>query len=142
LPKIWVLENIEVKNMRHDLLADVLSMIKNAEFTGLGKCTAPASNLVKEVLKVMQSHGYIGEFEFVDDGRGGKFNISLLGNINKCGVIKPRFSVKLTEYEKYEKRYLPARDFGILIVTTPKGIMSHREAKEKATGGKLLAYVY
>ena len=66
----------------------------------------------------------------------------LKGNINKCGVIKPRHAVKKDEFEKFEKRYLPAKNFGILIVTTPKGIMTHYEAKELGIGGRLLAYMY
>ena len=84
----------------------------------------------------------IGNFEYVDDNRAGKFNVELLGNINKCGVIKPRHAVKKDEFEKFEKRYLPAKNFGILIVTTPQGIMTHNEAKERGIGGRLLAYMY
>ena len=66
----------------------------------------------------------------------------MAGSINKCGVIKPRFSVKKNEYEKFEKRYLPAHGFGIIIVSTPKGLMMHDEAIEKGLGGKLIAYCY
>ena len=77
-----------------------------------------------------------------DNGKGGIFNISLNGRINGCGAIKPRFSVKLKEMERHEARYLPAKDFGILILTTPYGVMNNDAAKEASTGGKLLAYVY
>ena len=66
----------------------------------------------------------------------------LEGNINKCGVIKPRHAVKKDEFEKFEKRYLPAKNFGILILTTPEGIMTHHDAKERGIGGRLLAYMY
>jgi len=68
--------------------------------------------------------------------------VELIGNINKCGVIKPRFPVKKNEFEKWEKRFLPAKDFGILLVSTPKGVMSHKEAYKNGIGGRLLAYVY
>jgi small subunit ribosomal protein S8 len=90
----------------------------------------------------MQLNGYIGEFEFIDDGRTGKFRVQLLGRVNKCGAIKPHFSVKMNEFEMWEKRFLPSRDIGMLIVSTSKGVMPHREAKEKGIGGKLVAYVY
>ena len=90
----------------------------------------------------MQKHGYIGEFEYIDDGRSGKFRVQLLGRINKCRAIKPRFPVKVREFEEWEKRFLPSRDIGILIVSTPQGVMSHREAKAKGIGGRLLAFVY
>ena len=85
---------------------------------------------------------YIKQFEYVDNGRGGLFKVTLAGNINDCGVIKPRYAVKRTELEKYEARYLPAQDFGVLILSTTKGVVSHTNAKEVHTGGKLLAYVY
>ena len=85
---------------------------------------------------------YIGNFEYIDDNRAGQFKVELEGNINKCGVIKPRHAVKKDEFEKFEKRYLPAKNFGILIVTTPEGIMTHYEAKERGIGGRLLAYMY
>lgn len=122
-----------------DPLANALTNIRNNELRGNTKCIiSPASKLIGQVLRTMQKEGYIGEFEYVDDGRAGKFIVELEGNINHCGVIKPRHAVKKDEFEKFEKRYLPARDFGILIVTTPEGIMTHKEAKEKGIGGRLL----
>lgn len=124
-------------------MADALSNIKNNERAGNLRCVIhPASKLIGKVLKVMQEHGYIGNFEFVDDGRCGKFTVELLGKINDCGVIKPRYAVKKDGFEKFEKRFLPARGFGLLIVTTPVDVMNHEEAKKKGIGGRLLAYVY
>ncbi|HUR68068.1 MAG TPA: 30S ribosomal protein S8 [Candidatus Thermoplasmatota archaeon] len=129
--------------MLNDPLADALTLIKNAEKAGkLEAEVRPASKLVGHVLKVMQERGYIGPFEFVEDTTGGKFRVKLIGNINNCGVIKPRHAIKKTDYEKWESRYLPAQDFGTLIVTTTSGVISHYSAKEIGTGGKLLAYVY
>lgn len=128
--------------MQHDLLADALSAIKNAERIGKKECLIKASKLIGEVLKVMKNEGYIAEFEFINDGKSGKFRVGLQGKIIDCNVIKPRFSVKVDEIEKFEKRFLPAREFGILIITTSKGIMTHKEAKKNRIGGKLLAYVY
>jgi small subunit ribosomal protein S8 len=90
----------------------------------------------------MQKNNFIGVFEFIDDGRSGKFKIELTNRINDCNVIKPRYPVKVDEFEKWEKRYLPARGFGILILSTNKGVMTHEEAKKKKLGGKLLAYVF
>ena len=128
--------------MRHDLLADALSTIKNAERVGKKECYVKASKLVHSVLRVLQKRGYIGAFELISDGKGGLFRIELKGKILDCNVIKPRFSVKVDEFEKWEKRYLPARDVGVLILTTPKGIIDHYTAKKLHTGGKLLAYCY
>ncbi len=126
-----------------DPLADALSTIKNAESIGKPSCTIkPASKLIGNVLKVMKDRGYLGEFEFVDDGKAGVYNLELIGRINKCGAIKPRYSVKTTDFEKWEKQFLPAKNFGTLIVTTSKGVISQYEARENDVGGQLLAYVY
>jgi small subunit ribosomal protein S8 len=90
----------------------------------------------------MQLNGYIGEFEFIDDGRSGKFKVQLLGRINRCGAVRPRFSIKADQLEEWEKEFLPSREVGLLVVSTPTGVLSHRDAKEKRAGGKLLAFVY
>src|SRR3989338_5419092 len=103
--------------MLQDSTADVLSTIKNAERIGKKECVTRASKLIKSVLKIFQDHGYIGAFEFVDDGKGGKFRIELKGKIIDTNVIKPRFSSKVEEFEEYEKRFLPAREMGLLIIT-------------------------
>jgi small subunit ribosomal protein S8 len=128
--------------MLQDSLADVLSAIKNAEKVGKKECVTRASKEIKDVLKIFQDNGYIGAFEFIDDGKSGKFKVELKGKVIDCNVIKPRFSVRMNEFEKYEKRFLPGREFGFLILTTPKGIMDHKKAKELRVGGKLLAFVY
>ena len=86
--------------------------------------------------------GYIGEFEFIDDHRGGKVVIELLGRINKCGVISPRYDVKFVDIEKWVTNLLPSRQFGSLIVTTSYGIMDHEEARHRGLGGKILGYFY
>jgi len=90
----------------------------------------------------MQKNGFVGEFEFIDDGRAGKFKVQLLGRINRCSVIKPRYSVKIEDLEFWEKRYLPSREVGTLILTTPQGVISHKDARQQRAGGRLLAYVY
>lgn len=90
----------------------------------------------------MQKNRFIGEFEFIDDGIGGKFKIQLLGRINRCGVISPRYSVGKAGYTKWERQFLPAVGVGILIVSTSQGVMSHSEAQEKNLGGRLIGYVY
>lgn len=82
--------------------------------------------------------GYIGEFEIVDDRRGGKIVVNLLGRLNKCGVISPRFDMKVAEHEKWVQNLLPARQFGFIVLTTSAGIMDHEEARRKHTGGKIL----
>lgn len=129
--------------MQHDLLSDALSTIKNARRAGKQEAViSPTSNLIKSVLQVMQQHGYIGVFEEIDDGKGGRYKVEVNNRLNDCNAIKPQFHVGKDDYTAYEKRYLPARQFGELIVTTPNGVMDHKQAREEGVGGSLLAYVY
>ena len=129
--------------MQFDPLSDALIWLFNAEQAGHYEVNvSPASNLLDRMLNIMQHSGYIGEFERVADGRGDSFRIELVGAINRCGVIKPRHSVRRTDFDKWESRYLPARDFGLLILTTNKGVMHHYDAKDEKIGGRLLAYVF
>ena len=109
--------------------------------------------------------GYIGEVEIIDDRRAGKVVVNLIGRLNKCGVISPRFDVGLKDIEKWTNNLLPSRQFGKLVLTTsagacqrfaactspflsnaltsnPAGIMDHNEARRKSTGGKILGFFY
>lgn len=129
--------------MLNDPLSNALSVILNNERIGKTECLIkPISKLIKNILKVMKDNLYIGSINEIKDRRGNRIKVYLLGNINKCGAIKPRYSVKKEEFEKFEKRYLPAKDMGLLIVSTSSEVMTHIEAKKKGLGGKLLAYCY
>ena len=129
--------------MMNDPVAAVLSNILNQDGLGRNECSVhPASKIIKGVLTILNNEGFVGKTEELTAQKGGVLKLSLLGAVNKCGAIKPRFSVSLDDYEKFEKRFLPARDMGILIVSTPFGLMTHHEAKKKKTGGKLIAYCY
>jgi small subunit ribosomal protein S8 len=126
-----------------DPLANACSAIKNAEFVCKTHVVInPRSKLIGTVLRILQAHGYIGEYESIDDGRFGKFKVQLLGRINKLGVIKPRRPVKFNQLEKEEALYLPAINFGLLIISTSKGIMTNVEAKTQKIGGRLIAFIY
>ena len=140
LDEIWLKVN---KMTMNDTVANALNTLKNAEKSTKSECLLkPSSKLIGRILEVLKSNNYIKEFELVDDGKSGIFRVQLLGAINECKAIKPRQPVKKNEIEKFEKRFLPSRDIGLLIITTPHGIMSHKDAKEKSTGGRVLAYVY
>lgn len=129
--------------MLNDPLANILNDMNMATKVGKQECIVrPVSKMITNVLQILQDNNYIGSFEIMEDGRGGSIKVNLIGALNNCGVIKPRFPVKLNDYEKFEKRYLPAKDFGFIIVSTSEGIMIHNEAKERKLGGKLLAFVY
>ena len=127
----------------NDPLANVLSFIYNYEKLGKKEVlTKNNSKLIRSVLELMNQKGYIGTYEVINDVKGGSLKINLTGNVNKCGVIKPRFRVKVSDLEKFEKRYLPAMGFGILIISTNQGIMTNEEARAKNLGGTLISYAY
>jgi small subunit ribosomal protein S8 len=129
--------------MNNDNLANVLSAIGNNEKVSKPTLkTTCNSTVVQRVLTVLKDEGYVDGFDVVENGKSGELVINLSAKINKVGAIKPRFAVKANGFTKFEKRYLPAQGFGVLVVSTPKGIMTHEAAKEQNLGGKLLAYCY
>lgn len=129
--------------MLNDPLANVLSYINNHEKLGRKEITVGNnSKFIRTVLSILNENNYLGDYKELEDGKGKLLVINLIGAINKVGVIKPRFNVKKDDYEKFEKRYLPAKDFGVMIVSTSKGLMTHVQAKEKGLGGRLVCYCY
>ena len=128
--------------MLHNTLADALSAIKNAEKASKKTCTVEhVSNLLADILRIMKESGYIKDFEVKDSIRGRFANVVLSGTLNDCKAIVPRFYKKKADYVFWEKRFLPASEVGMLIVSTSKGVKSNREIKGKI-GGALVAYVY
>ena len=107
--------------------------------TGVQTCALPISNLLIEILKIMKQKGALKRYKI--DSKKSFIEI-VLGNISECKTIKPRFTVDKTQLEKYKRRYLPARNFGTIIVSTNKGLMTHEEAQEEQIGGCLIAYFY
>merc|ERR1711994_885049 len=126
-----------------DSLANALKTINNAEKRGKRQVLLrPCSSVIVRFLSVMMKHGYIGEFEIVDDHRGGKIIVNLTGRINKVGVISPRFDIGVRDYEKWATNLLPSRQFGKIVVTTSGGIMDHDEARRKHLGGKIVGFFF
>lgn len=129
-----------------DPLANLCSHLKNCVMVGkLETYFRPISKLILEVLRVLKENGYIEDYKVVAPFRmrGGVVWIKIKpGAIHDIGAIKPRFPCKWREIPKWEKQFLPSYKMGILILTTPKGVMTHREAFKQRIGGRLLVYVY
>jgi len=127
----------------NDALANVLSSILYAEKNVKSECILyPISKTIQIVLDKMNEKGFIGSYEIIKDSKGDKIKVNLIRKINNCGAIKPRYIVKAEEIEKFEQRFLPAKDFGMLLITTNQGIITNNEAKEKNIGGKLVMFIY
>jgi small subunit ribosomal protein S8 len=124
--------------MAQDILSDALNQMLNAKKAGIKIVRIKRhSKLLLSVLAIAKMKDYVKNYSVEN-------NILTieLGKINKCQAIKPRFIVKTESIEKYSKRYLPAKDIGVIIVSTSKGLMSHTTALEKNLGGCLIAYFY
>ena len=123
--------------MSQDTLGDILNQIMNAQKAKKTNIvTTRNSKLLVEVLNIMKQYGYI-DYELSEK----KLTITIK-EISKCQAIKPRYTVGKKDIEKYIRRFLPARNFGYVLVSTSKGLMTHQEAQEKNIGGSLIAYFY
>jgi small subunit ribosomal protein S8 len=125
-----------------DRLAEAINVIKTHERMGRDECVVNSTRLLKSVLKTLKDESYIKDFEEFKDGKFMKIRVMLSNRINAMGVVKPRYAIQKDTIQKYESRYIPSKDFGILVISTPKGLMTNREARQKMTGGRLVLYVY
>ena len=126
--------------MSQDVIADAMNMMRNAKRANKEVVDIKrVSKLLIEILKIMKQKGAVKKYKI--DSKGKTIEVTL-GDFFDCKAIKPRFTVKVDQIEKYRRRYLPARSIGTVVVTTNKGLMSHEEAQEKNIGGSLIAYFY
>lgn len=126
--------------MSQDTVADGLNMIANAKRARKEKVEVKIiSNLFIEILKIMKQKGAIKKYKI--DSKEKSVEITV-GQMATCKAIKPRFTIKVEDIEKYRKRYLPARDIGTIIISTNKGLVTHEEALNENIGGCLIAYFY
>jgi len=126
--------------MSHDVVADALNMLKNAKKAGKETIRINRmSNLLIEILKIMKQEGIIKRYKIETDTKSVQVTV---GDLFDCKAIKPRFTVKKGDIEKYRRRYLPSRDMGTIVVSTNKGLMTHQEAENENIGGSLIAYFY
>lgn len=126
--------------MAQDTIADALNMIRNAKKANKKTVEVKIiSELLIKILKIMKQKENIKNYKI--DSKNKTIEITV-GKLMDCKAIKPRFSVKKSEIEKYIRRYLPARNVGTIIISTNKGLMTHEEAIEENIGGSLIAYFY
>ena len=124
--------------MSQDVIADALSKMLNAAKAGKTMLSINRhSKLLLSVLAIAKLKDYVKNYRVEKN----VLNVEI-GKLNFCKAVKPRFVVQVDEMEKYVKRYLPAKEMGIIIVSTSQGLMTHNTAQEKNIGGSLIAYFY
>ncbi len=123
--------------MSQDILSDVLNQIMNAKKAKKQEIVVTRfSKVLLHVLDLMKERGHI-DYKLDDK----KLKIIII-ELNECKAIKPRYSVNKKTLDKYIRRFLPAKNFGFVIVSTNKGLITHEEAIEEKIGGSLIAYFY
>lgn len=124
--------------MSQDIVADALNQAMNAKRAGKRQVSIKRnSKFLMSILAIGKLKGYVEDYKLKE----GELQIDF-GKLNYCMAIKPRYVVKANTIDKYVRRYLPARDMGVLIVSTSQGLMTHQTALDKNLGGCLIAYFY
>lgn len=129
-----------------DPIADYLTRLRNAIMANYRVVEIPASNLKKEITKVLFEKGYILNYKFVDEGPQGTIKIALKYDpVNKVNAIKKLIRVStpgLRKYVSYKDLPRVLNGLGIAILSTSKGVMTDKEALTNKVGGEVLCYVY
>ncbi|EPS67227.1 hypothetical protein M569_07550 [Genlisea aurea] len=129
--------------MGRRILNEALRTIVNAEKRGFASTELnPISNVIASFLEIMKYRGYVKDFEVQDPQRVGKIKVQLLGRVTDCRAIMYRQDIKAQYIESFKTRYLPTRQWGYVVITTPNGILDHEEAIRQNVGGQVLGYFY
>jgi small subunit ribosomal protein S8 len=123
--------------MSQDIVSDALNELMNAKRAKKTSVVIKKhSKLLRNILDIAKESGYL---DYSIDGKELTIEVK---ELNEIKAIKPRFTVSVKRINHYTRRYLPAKNYGFLIVSTNQGIMKSYEAEEKKLGGCLIAYVY
>ena len=128
-----------------DPVADMLTRIRNANSAKHDTVDVPASNMKKSIAQILLDEGYIKNFQLIDDGTQGVIRITLKYGVGKEQVIKGLRRVSkpgLRVYAGAEELPRVLRGLGIAIVSTSKGVMTDKKAREANVGGEVLAFVW
>ena len=128
-----------------DPIADMLTRIRNANSARHDTVDVPASNMKKSIAQILLDEGYIKSYQIVDDGTQGVIHITLKYNAGKEKVISGLRRVSkpgLRVYAGAEELPKVLRGLGIAIVSTSKGVMTDKKARQAHVGGEVLAFVW
>ncbi|MFH0712157.1 MAG: 30S ribosomal protein S8 [archaeon] len=123
--------------MSHDVVADGLNQIMNAKAVEKGEVVIRrGSKVLVKLFKMMKELGHI-DYKIED----GDIIVRIL-KLNECRAVKPRYFVGVDGIDRYLRRFLPSRNFGTLVISTNKGLITHKEALKLNIGGSVVAYFY
>ena len=128
-----------------DTIADILTRIRNASSARHATVDVPASNVEKAITQILLDEGYIKGFQVIEDGKQGVIRITLKYSENRSPVITGLRRVSkpgLRIYSSCEDMPKVRKGLGIAIVSTSKGIMTDKKARELNVGGEVLAFVW
>ncbi|MDO4370087.1 MAG: 30S ribosomal protein S8 [Clostridia bacterium] len=129
----------------NDPIADMLTRIRNGLIARHDSVTVPASNMKKAIAKILLDEGYIKAADYVDDGLQGQIKITLKYAQGKESVIKGLKRISkpgLRVYARNDEIPKVLGGLGIAIMSTPKGVMTDKEARNAGIGGEVLAYIW
>lgn len=128
-----------------DTIADILTRIRNANSAKHETVDVPASNMKKAITQILVDEGYLDSYKIIDDGKQGIIRITLKYGENKSQVITGLRRVSkpgLRIYSSCEDMPKVMKGLGIAIVSTSKGVMTDKKARELNVGGEVLAFVW
>ncbi|WP_186576156.1 30S ribosomal protein S8 [Aquibacillus kalidii] len=128
-----------------DPIADMLTRIRNANMVRHEKLELPASKVKKEIADILKREGFVRDYEFIEDSKQGVLRIFLKYGTNEERVITGLKRISkpgLRVYAKADELPKVLNGLGIAIVSTSKGVLSDKEAREQAIGGEVLAYIW
>ena len=128
-----------------DVIADMLTRIRNANDAKHQTVDIPASNMKKSIAEILSNEGYIKGYQVIEDGKQGIIRVTLKYGANKAKVIRGLKRVSkpgLRIYAGYEDMPKVMNGLGIAIVSTSKGIMTDKRARRENIGGEVLAFVW
>ena len=131
--------------LMNDPIADMLTRIRNGLIARHDSVTMPASNMKKAIAKILLDEGYIKSVDYIDDGLQGQIKIALKYVQGKESVIKGLKRISkpgLRVYARNNEIPKVLGGLGIAIVSTSKGVMTDKEARNAGVGGEVLAYIW
>jgi small subunit ribosomal protein S8 len=126
----------------NDPIANAFNNLNNAENAAKHSCVLNHSKFLENIVDLLKKEQYIKDYRILNKRPAKQIVVYLSGAINKCKVIKPRYAISKNDFEKFEKSFLISRDVGILMISTTKGLMTHKDAKINGLGGRLIGYIY